>query len=361
MLIYFILLLVVTFSVYLSQQTSDRAARFLLYFVAFAALVLVSGLRASSVGTDSGNYVRTFGRISELTEVWKGGFEPGVRLLGWFGKLIYDDYVMLFTLVAVVVTLCFLLGIRRFSVNPATSVFIMLASGTFYFSYNGMRQGIAIAVLFLAIGFIYYRKFWAFLTCIAVACFFHISAIMVLPVYFIVPRRNDFRYNVFIFGVISVSVLFFSELVTLAGRLSPKYLEYGAAVGHLSSGLAYAASVSAIGLFFLYFRRYVREHRPLYDLLLNLYLLGIVITAVAVFRTTFVSGVMRMNTYFITSQILLWPIVFVNLNGSRHLGLFRFAFVALSLVYHGIYVSRFSNLTPYTFNPIMPAWISGLL
>jgi hypothetical protein len=353
---YFALLFVVALSVYLAQKASGRASRFLLYFAAFASLVLVGGLRASSVGTDAGNYVRTFQSISSLSDVRSAFGEPGVPLLAWFGKLIYDNYVTLFTLVAAIVTMCYLYGIRELSVDRATSVFVLLTSGAFLFSYNGMRQGIAIALFFIAIPFIYHRKFWPFLVCIAVACFFHISAIMVLPVYFIVPRKNDFRYRAFIFGLVVVSVLFFSELVPLTGRLNARYLEYGT-VGQLRHGLYYAASLVAIGLFFLYFKRHVLQHRPLYDFLLNLYLLGLAVAVVAVVRTTFVSGVMRMNEYFITSQILLWPIVFVNLQGSRHRDIFRFAFVMLFLVFYATYLSRFSNLVPYSFNPLVSSWL----
>lgn len=360
MLIYFVLLFVVTLSVYLSQKTSNRAARFLLFFVALACLVLVSGLRSSDVGTDAGGYARGFARTAEVTESQGTRLEIGFSLLSKLSKLIYDDYLVLFTFVAAIVALCFLIGIRRLSVNPAVSIFVLLTSGIFYFSFNGMRQGIAIAVLFPATGFIYYRKLWAFLVCVTVASMFHISAVMFLPTYFIVPRKNDFRYNAMVFGAVVVSVLFFSELVALAGRLNPRYLEYGATVGQLNRGLAYATSVAAIGLFFLYFKRYVQHHRPWYDLLLNLYLLGLVVTVVAVFRTTFVSGVMRMNAYFTTAQILLWPIVLENLQSSRHRDLVRLAFVGFFCVYYGVLLSRFSNLVPYSFNPLVQNWFSTL-
>lgn len=361
MIIYFVVLAVVVAAIGLAGRDGEsRVGRRLMYAIAFACLVLVSGLRSGGVGTDAEGYHDVFERATDFAGVWNAGVEPGVALLSWLAKLIYNDYLVLFTLVAVIVTLCFLTGIRKLSVNPVTSVFVLLASGAFYFSFNGMRQGIAIAVLFLAIPFIYYRKFWPFLACVAVACFFHTSAIMVLPVYFIVPRKNDFRYNALMFGAVVVSVLFFSELVALAGRLNPRYLEYGATVGRLSHGLAYAASVIAIGFFFLYFKRYVQQHRSWYDLLLNLYLLGVVVTVVAVVRTTNVSGVMRMNAYFTISQILLWPIVFVNLEGSRHRDMVGLAFVILFLVYNGMLLAKFSNLTPYTFNPLVRTWFSSL-
>lgn len=353
MTIYFVLLLVVTMAIYLAQRVTTKVEKLIMYAAAFAFLVSFSGLRSMAVGTDAAGYV-AYGQRLAMAER-PGVPELGFTLLMQLTRPVADDYAALFTLVAIVTTSCFLLGIRSLSFDPAMSVFVLLTSGAYFFSFNGLRQGLAIAMLFPAIGFVYYRKFWAFLVCVAVASMFHISAVMFLPTYFIVPRKNGFRYNVMVFGTVVVSVLFFSELVALAGRLNPRYLVYGE-VGRLSSGLAYAASVVAIGLFFLFFKKYVRQHRPWYDLLLNLYLLGIVVTVVAVFRTTFVSGVMRMNAYFITSQILLWPIVFVNLHRSRQRVLVGFAFVILFLVYHGILLSRFSDLVPYSFNPLVRTW-----
>jgi hypothetical protein len=360
MLIYFILLLVVTLLVYLSQKATGRAARVVLYGLAIASLALVSGIRAAGVGTDSGYYARVFGPANSLSDVTSAGIEPGVPFLSLLSKSVYNDYAVMFALVGIVVASCFLLGVHRLSVEPGVSTFVLLASGTFYFSFNGMRQGIAAAFVFLAFGFIYYRQFWAFAACIAAAALFHLSALIALPAYFIVPRENDFKYNAFIFGAVLVATLFFGEAVTLAGRLNPKYLAYGESVGR-NAGLAYQAFIALVGLFFLYFRRHVQEHLALYDVLLNLYLLGILVTAVSFARATFVSGLLRMNIYFISSQILLWPIVFANLRSHRHVDLLRAAFVAIFLAYHAVYISRFSNLTPYRFNPIVPAWISGLL
>ncbi|GEM_PF-916064 len=358
MLIYLLLLLTVTLGVYLAQKASGKVARSALYFLAFALLVLVSGLRSSSVGTDVSGYVRRFEASAELVDVRSSGLEPGIPLLSWLAGRVTSDYAAFFTLVAIVVAAGFFLGFRKLSADPAISVFVMLASGAYYFSFNGLRQGVAVAVLFLAFGFIYYRKFWAFLACVAVACSFHISAVMALPVYFIVPRRNDFRYNALILLGVILATLFFSEFVTLAGRLNERYLGYGVSVGR-GAGLAYQATTVALGVFFVAFRRGVREHRTLYDMLLNLYMLGVLVTLVAFARATFVSGVLRMNIYFTSSQILLWPVVFVNLRGYRHRGLVALAFAGFYVVYHATYLSRFSNLVPYELNPLVETWLPG--
>jgi hypothetical protein len=357
--VYFALLLAATLSVYLSQKTDEGAARFALLFIAIASLVLVSSLRSSHVGTDAGTYASGFASSTGTPGVENAAREPGLVVLGWLGRRVYDNYVSLFTLAAIVVTTCFLVGIRRLSVNSAMSVFVLLTSGAFYFSFNGMRQGIATALVFLSFVFIYGRRPLAFLMCIAVASCFHISAAIALPVYLIVPRQNNLRYNVMILVGVVLATLFFSELVTLAGRLNERYIEYGVAVGR-RAGLVYQATVVALGGFFLYFRKRVLEHRPLYDVLLNLYLLGVLVTLVAFVRATFVSGVLRMNLYFISSQILLWPIVFANLRGYRHRDLAALAFTGFYVVYYVTYLSRFSNLVPYTFNPVVQGWFPRL-
>jgi len=357
MAVYFAVLAVAVAAVHQAcKEGTGWFGRRLLYATAFALLVLVGGLRGSSVGTDVSGYVRRFEATAELADVRSSGLEPGIPLLSWLARYVSSDYMALFVLVAIVVAAGFFLGIRKLSADPAVSVFVMLASGAYYFSFNGLRQGVAVAVLFLAFGFIYYRKFWAFLACVAVACSFHISAIMALPVYFIVPRRNDFRYNTLILLGVILATLFFSEFVTLAGRLNERYLGYGVSVGR-GAGLAYQATTVALGVFFVAFRRSVREHRTLYDMLLNLYLLGVLVTLVAFARATFVSGVLRMNIYFTTSQILLWPIVFANLRGYRHRALAALAFTGFYVVYYATYLSRFSNLVPYELNPLVQAWL----
>ncbi|MCX6844359.1 MAG: EpsG family protein [candidate division WOR-3 bacterium] len=360
MLIYFAVLLVATLAVHLAGRTRNKLESFLMYAIAFVSLVLIGGLRSRFVGTDSGYNVLHFERTEELADVWRGGVEPGVILLSWLGKLIYDDYVVLFTLVAVVVTLCFLQGIRKLSINPTVSIFVLLTSGIFYFSFNGLRQGIAVAILFLALAAFYQRKFWIFLACIAAACFFHYSAIVFFPMYFLVPRKNNLRYNVVLLTLVVLAVAAFSAGIQAVGQLQPRYVGYGEALAGGRKGLVYSAFLCSLGVFFLYFRRHVRQHRPLYDSLLNVFLLGLVVVVVAAIKGTSPSGVLRLNVYFNVSQILLWPIVSVNLQGNRHRALFRTAFVGLYLVYYGMTLQAFSNLVPYTFNPLVQNWFSTL-
>jgi hypothetical protein len=266
---------------------------------------------------------------------------------------------MLFTLAAIIVTLCFMMAIRKLSVNPAVSVFVLLTSGSLFYSFNGLRQGLAMAIYFLAIGAIYQRRFWVFLVCVAAACFFHYSAVMVLPTYFMVPRKNDVRYNVFIFVLTLISFLSFSKLINLAGQVNPKYSAYGMVVEG-GRGLVYASSLLAVGGFFLYFKSHIQQHRSLYDFLLNLYLLGLAVITLCVLTQTSASGIMRESGYLTSSQILLWPIVFVNVRQRLNRHSLLAAFALLSSVYYGMTLRAFSHLVPYTLNPLVRGFFSSL-
>ncbi|MFO7676539.1 MAG: EpsG family protein [bacterium] len=360
MVIYFVVLAVAVAAIHLADRPRlYRLERLLFLAVAFLALVLVAGLRSDSVGTDADAYTMAYRMTQTLADVVGGQFEAGFLFLCWLGRQVTDDYIALFTLVGIIVSVCFLWGIRRYSVNPALSVFVLLASGAVYYSFNGLRQGLAIALFFVSIGAIYHRKLLLFLACVAVAYLFHTSAIVILPVYFLVPRKNSLRYNVLVFGGVLVATLFFSELASLAGRLNPRYVAYTVPTEG-SRGLLFAAFVVSMGTFFLYFKRHVLAHRPLYDFLLNIYLLGLVVTLVAVVMGTGASGIMRLGSYFSVSQVLIWPIVFANLRRHRERAILLAAFTVGYLVYHATTLRAFSQLVPYRFNPSVLAWFSSI-
>lgn len=59
-----------------------------------------------------------------------------------------------------------------------------------YFSaFNGMRQWIASIILFWAIKYIWNDNFIKYFICVILASTIHISALIMIPVYFIVKER----------------------------------------------------------------------------------------------------------------------------------------------------------------------------
>jgi hypothetical protein len=331
-----------------------------MYIIAFTAMVLFAGARSRFVGTDAGYYVNMFNRTYSFNDVINGGLEPGYFLLCWLAHIFSDNYFSIFTLVAMTAVLCFAWVIRTYSMNETISFFVLLVGGYYTIAFNGFRQGIANAIFFLSIGAIFRRNFILYASCVAGAMIFHESAIFALPAYFLITRKNNVKLNLLIVILGGVSAFFFDHLIGLVGIIVPRYRGYGQTAGE-GLGLMSMAFMVALCSFFFFFKTRIIKHREMYDSLLNMFLLATTIAVVAALQATNASGIRRLAMYFSISAILLWPIVYANILEKQEKMLFMFCFAASYLLYYGLTLQAFSNLVPYTFNPVIIAWLTKII
>jgi len=359
MIIYFMLLFVVVLAINYGRGTKGKLTRWM-YFIACSAMVLVAGVRSRHVGTDASYYVEMFNRTSRLDDVVSTPLEPGYFILCWLAHAVSDNYLSIFTLVALVTTVCFAWVIHRYSVDQTVSFFVLLVGGYYSVAFNGFRQGLANAVFCLAIGAVFRKNFILYASCVAAAMVFHKSAIIALPLYFLIIRKNDLNLNLFIMGLGIFSVYFFGLFVNLGETIDPRYAQYGEAVDE-GRGLVSLAFIVALCSFFFCFKAKVCKYREMYDPLLNMFLLAATITVVSAAHATGASGVRRLAMYFSLSAILLWPIVYANIINKRARMLFLYCFTAGYLLYYGLTLQSFGQMVPYTFNPVVLEWWAKFL
>ena len=356
MLVYYCLLAIVTALGTMAARAGHSGPRRVAYLLILVALVAVPAVRSRFVGTDAGYYVRFFNQTGSLGYVFRQRLEPGYFVLSWLGHFISDDYVSVFSLVALVVGICFVWAIRYWSVNTAMSLFVLLVSGTYFVSFNGVRQGVASAVYFLAIGAVLRRRFGVYSGVVAVASLFHMTAITTLPVYFLVTRRGGLRANLAIAALAGGAMVYFDQLLKFSVSLEERYEVYGR-IASEGRGLWTMAFLCVLWGAFIIFRRYVVRYRSIYDVLLNMFSLGTAIAFVTALQGLGASGIRRLSLYYLPAEVLLWPIVFVNLRGRAQRRIFLFAFFSLYVVYYSLTLQRFSNLVPYTLNPVVEQWL----
>lgn len=87
-------------------------------------------------------------------------------------------------------------GLERFSKDVAFSLFIILAMGVLLSSMNIIRQSVSAAIILNGYNFIKEKKFGKFLIVVAIACGFHISAIIMIPFYFVVQSRSFYKRSI---------------------------------------------------------------------------------------------------------------------------------------------------------------------
>ena len=76
----------------------------------------------------------------------------------------------------------FYAGLVRYKLKHQSLIYLMYLFFVFPFTLNGIRQGIAMSIVFIAISYLIDKKLKYFFIYIAIASIFHISALFLLPI-----------------------------------------------------------------------------------------------------------------------------------------------------------------------------------
>ena len=163
--------------------------------VAFLPLIIWSGIRGDVGDTYAYEYLyKAFPSTwSELmTYIPTVTKDKGFSLLGGIIKLIFgESTVIYFLILALIQGLALIYVYRKYSTNYCISMFLFIAS-TDYLSwmYNGIRQFTAVSIIFAATPLMLKKKWFALVAVILLASTIHGSALLMLPIVFIVQGRE---------------------------------------------------------------------------------------------------------------------------------------------------------------------------
>lgn len=207
--------------------------------------ILISGLRAESVGADTVAYVWLFDMHKDMSwqdvfEQFRGYYsgeasavsiEPGFLLVEKVVATIWDNQVFYRFVIASI----FMSALGRFVYKNSDDPFLafMLYAGLFYnmFSLTGYRQVLSVAVGILwAYEYIKQRKFFKFILVVLLASTFHRSTLIFIPFYFISQKKITAMYAVTVITGIIGMILFRNQLFELVKGFVG-YDEYGVYAG----------------------------------------------------------------------------------------------------------------------------------
>lgn len=166
-----------------SQRTKDTK---IFIFIIIAVLTVTAGCRYY-VGTDYGSYVYIY--ESQYSKWQFGDFfkfeEPILPIIGKLSYLCFDSYFAMFFTASVITV-----GFMLYSTLKETTDFIFVTmlyifAGGWIGSFNGIRQYLAVAIVFLGRKYILQREFWKFLLVCGIAFLAHRSALFFVLVYFV--------------------------------------------------------------------------------------------------------------------------------------------------------------------------------
>ena len=263
--------------------------------------ILVSGLRYY-VGADYNIYKDIFNIINyggTLNTIEKGYL--------WLNRIVAhfsSDYQAIMLVTATIVTICYFVSIYLLSSDMFNSVLIWFLSLCFFESMNTVRQSLAISLFFIGIWFMFKKKWWWYFLIILVAFCFHTSAIILIFLYWIVNRKSDIKWHLWLlFGIMAVS-RFVNQFI-LYLPLPDRYIKYFTNLT-LFTDFRFMDFVISVLVWVLawYFHRFVKpDQAEKYDLFLNLQFNAVLISILS----GSVPMAYRILQYFIYIPVFLIP------------------------------------------------------
>lgn len=187
---FYCMLFIVTILLLLGNTKQFHAFRKINYFLVCIILILFSGFRYTPWG-DYATYMIGFDHYKSSGLF--SGEVIGSVIIAHLTSLISDDYALWFFVYSFFTIGLITYTIYKHSVNYEYSILLFILMGMWHVSFNIVKQYAAIAILFYAQDFIINKQFkrWV-LACLVAACF-HISALLMIPVYFLLISKVSLK------------------------------------------------------------------------------------------------------------------------------------------------------------------------
>ncbi|WP_404452328.1 EpsG family protein [Virgibacillus necropolis] len=268
---------------------------------ALASLVAVSGLR-SNIG-DTYFYKYAY-ELNDFTwEYILSQKDIGFGFLQMFLKnYISEDPQILIFATALITNVIIIIVLYKYSRMIELSLYVYITGGLFLVSMNGIRQVLAAAIVFAATKFLIEGNWIKYFLVILFASLFHLSALILLPIYFLVRFKAWSKPTVallilavfFVIGFDKFSALLFTAIEDTQYGHYKNFAEGGA------NSLRVAVDLVPLMIAYLG-RENLRRIFPDSDYIVNMALLGFVFMMISTQNWIFA----RFSIYFGLYQLIL--------------------------------------------------------
>ena len=187
------------------------------------AMILISGLRYG-IGTDYLMYKSFYFDIN-LPNAAK--VEIGFKVLILIANFLFKEkYWLFFTLCSCISIVPIYLLFKKKSNNPALSFLIFISLGFYTLSFNMVRQFIALSFCMIAIPEIEHKNLIKYSFLILVASFFHITSLIMLPMYLWGNKVGSKKTMTRLFFLEMFAGFLFNPIFNFAVSNIPQYSMY---------------------------------------------------------------------------------------------------------------------------------------
>lgn len=221
---------------------SGRQTKHIALMNACLILWFFMAFRGISVGVDTKHYAYVFSQFDDIpftkvftavtyaneSESWAFDFEPGYRLINKLLSLFFSAPQAITVFNSTVIIILWYQLIQRESPNFLLSIWLFITLGIYQTEMNVTRNAIAILMVYNAFSFLRRKEFAKYLAVCLLASLFHIAALVMLPLYYLVwsvkltPKRMAAAIG--IFCLIGIAFPIISPLI--AAVLPDRFAKY---------------------------------------------------------------------------------------------------------------------------------------
>lgn len=185
----------------------EPRARFWQAAVLFGVVIFFCGLRSGIADTPA--YISEFeNAVNSISQLDIDAIQKDkgyVILEVLFKQFISDDFHLWLLLIAIISGVAIMYTLYKYSIDFGMSFFLFIASTQFTWLVNGMRQFVAVCLIFAAITFMLEKRWWQYILIVLLASTVHGTAVIMIPFYFIAQWKPFSLKTVFISVVIAVA------------------------------------------------------------------------------------------------------------------------------------------------------------
>lgn len=346
MIVYIINLLFILFFGLVIFNINVKNKNVIFLSIVFIILTLMSGFRHYSIGTDTNGYLLHFNIINfNNVSIFQYSMEPLFILLNKIGYLFSSNPQIILILSSIIISFFVAMRINASSAYPWMSVFLYVSMYMYYQSFNGVRQYIAIAIMFYFSKYISENKPINYYFGVVLAIGFHQTAAIFIPFYVVNKLNENKTVRAIFISFLVILVANFNKILNLIFNLFPSYVVYKEALTISSGGIRdIFISIMILAIGYVVSKVYGSSKKiKEYEIYIVIYFLLSVIS-----YGSNANLVQRIAWYFSMFVILYLPELVVRIK-SKEIRIFSIIMILMFFTaFHGYLLStNFHRVTPY--------------
>ncbi|ETT41437.1 polysaccharide polymerase [Paenibacillus sp. FSL R7-269] len=324
----------------------NKTSAHVFLILSFTLLLAISSFRGSFT-TDYTNYVYLFERYNQygFFDVFRVGFpqEKGYIFLNRLIGLFTSNPLYLFITVSFVTLYGFYSQIRKYSIYVSLSVIMFVTVGSYYTSFNTMRQILAVSIIFAGSKFLYDRKLLKYCLVVILAAFFHKSSLIMIPFFFILNLKIKFKNLVIVALALVLSTLYLDSIITFIQRAF-----YSVYTNNVYGTTGFSFKNAFLPIMIMIFCLFNYKKIDLNNTINKIWMNAVIFYAFFSILGLKVQLTQRISEFFAPYALLLIPLIFSKIKNNALKGIYLCGLMFFLILYNYVTLNG-TGYDPYYF------------